>query len=398
MKSKSLLSRRTFVQRVGYASAASGLSTLAPWLSATAQPPATQSPRFAYVGATGNAKGLHVFAVEGAHWLPIQTISTATPSALALHPTQDILYATHAVETYRGLPSGAVEAFAIAAHTGCLTSINQQPLSLSATMPSDLAISPDGRHLAVAIYGGGAYNLLPIRENGSLDRVSAILKETGSGPHPQHQTSSHPHSLAFNASGHLLTTDLGTDRLNIFTITDGKLTRSSQLPQLPGSGPGNLAFHPSSNLLFIANELDASISTFRFNILTGETEHPHHRISTLPANFHGQRSVPTLLLHPSGKFLYTANRRRESTHPMADSLVTWKVHPDTATISPIQHITANLHRPHVSVITSDGASLFVLSHESGILQFPIDPHRGILGKPSQTIAIQTPRSMALRYI
>jgi 6-phosphogluconolactonase len=398
MKPKKLLSRRAFVQRVGYASAASGISTLAPWLPAIAEPSSAQSPRFAYVGSAGNTKGIHVFAIEADRWVPIQTIATATPSALTLHPSQNVLYATHAVDTYRGLPMGAVEAYAIDPHTSRLTSINQQPLSLSATMPSDLAISPDGRHLAVAIYGGGAYNLLPINQDGSLASVSAILKETGRGKHQQHQSSSHPHSVKFNATGHLLGTDLGTDRLNIFTITEGKLIRTNQIQQLPGSGPGNLAFHPASNLLFIANELDASISTFRFNILTGETDHNHHTISTLPANFHGQRSSTTLLLHPAGKFLYTANQRRESSHPMADSLVTWKVHPDTATISPIQHITANLNRPHTAVITPDSASLFVLNRESGVLQFPIDPNRGILGRPLQTTSIQMPRSMVLRYI
>jgi len=398
MKSKTLLSRRAFVQSVGYTSAASGLSTLAPWLNAAAQPAGTQSPGFAYVGTSGNAQGIHVFAIHGNRWLPIQTIATATPSALALHPSQNVLYATHAVDTYRGLPTGAVEAYAIHPHEGRLTSLNQQPLSLSATMPSDLAVSPDGRYLAVAVYGGGAYNLLPIHEDGSLLPVSGILKETGSGPHRQHQTSSHPHSLTFNATGHLLGTDLGADRLNMFTITDGRLTRSGQISQVPGSGPGNLAFHPDSNLLFVANELDASISTFRFNILTGETDHGHHRISTLPENFHGQRSATTLLLHPSGKFLYTANRRRESNHPMADSLITWKVHPDTATLSPIQHITENLHHPRAATITSDGSSLFVLNREAGVFQFPIDANRGILGKPTQTTSVQTPRSMVLRYI
>ena len=398
MKSKTLLSRRTFVQRVGYTSVAGGISTLVPWLPAIAQPSNARSPRFAYIGSSGNTKGIHVFAIEADRWVPIQAITTATPSALALHPSQNFLYATHAVDTYLGLPTGAVEAYAINPQNGRLTSLNQQPLSLSATMPNDLAISPDGRHLAVAVYGGGAYNLLPIHEDGSLLPVSGILKETGSGPHQQHQTSSHPHSVTFDATGHLLGTDLGTDRLNIFTIADGKLIRSGHIPQVPGSGPGNLAFHPSSNLLFVANELDASISTFRFNILTGETDHGHHRVSTLPADFHGQRSAPTLLLHPSGKFLYTANRRRESNHPMADSLVTWKVHPDTATLSPIQHITDKLHRPHAATITSDGANLFVLNRESGVLQFPIDATRGILGKPSQMTSVQTPRSIAIRYI
>lgn len=182
MKSRKLLSRRAFVQRIGYTSAAGGLSTLVPWLPAIALPTNTQSPRFAYVGSAGSKQGIHVFAIRDNHWLPIQTIATATPSSLALHPTQDFLYATLAVDTYRGLPTGAVEAYAIDPHTGRLTSLNQQPLSLSATMPSHLAVSPDGHHLAVAIYGGGAYNLLPIREDGSIDRVSSILKKQAAAP------------------------------------------------------------------------------------------------------------------------------------------------------------------------------------------------------------------------
>jgi 6-phosphogluconolactonase (cycloisomerase 2 family) len=83
---------------------------------------------------------------------------------------------------------------------------------------------------------------------------------------------------------------------------------------------------------------------------------------------------------------------------MADSLVTWKVHSVTATLSSIQHITENLHHPHAAMITSDGSSLFVLNREASVLQFPIDANRGILGKPAQTTSVQTPRSMVLRYL
>jgi 6-phosphogluconolactonase len=397
MKSRTLLSRRAFVQRMSYTSAAGSLCTLVPWLPAIAQSPSAQSPRFAYVGSSGSTQGIHVFAIQGDRWLTIQTIRTATPSALALHPTQNFLYATHAVDTYHGLPTGAIEAYVIDPYTGRLTSLNQQSLSLSATMPSDVAVSPDGRHLAVAIYGGGAYNLLQINEDGSLQRVSGILKETGSGPH-QHQSSSHPHTVAFDATGrHLLGTDLGADRLNVFIITEGKLTRSSQHQQLAGSGPSNIGFHPSSDLLFIANELDASISTLRYNPFTGEIGEPQHRTSTLPEDFHGQKSAITLLLHPSGKFLYTANRRRESNHPLADSLIAWSIHPDTSALSPIQRITEGLRRPHAAIITSDGASLFVLNHESSVLQFAIDTTTGTLGKPSRAASIQKPRSLAFKY-
>jgi 6-phosphogluconolactonase len=394
VKSKTLLSRRTFVQRVGYTTAASGLGTLFPWLPAIAQRPITQSPRFAYLGSAGR---IDVFAIEGNHWRHLQTIATATPSSLALHPTQNFLYATHEVNTYRGLPTGAVEAYAIDPHIGRLTSLNQQPLSLSATMPSHLAVSPDGHHLAVAVYGGGAYNLLPINEDGSLQRVSGIIKETGSGPHPQHQNSAHPHTVAFDATGHLLGTDLGTDRLNVFTIAEGTLARTSQSPQLPGSGPGNIALHPSNHFLYIANELDASISTLRYNKLTGEISQPQDRTPTLPADVQGQKSATTVALHPSGKFLYTTNRRCESNHPQADSLTAWSIHPDTGALFQIQHITDNVHLPHAATITSDGINLFLLNQESGVLQFTINTANGTLSKPTQTANIHKPRSLILTY-
>jgi 6-phosphogluconolactonase len=393
MKSRTSLSRRAFVQRIGCTTAATGLSTFAPWLRAIAPPAITQSsPRFAYIGS---AQGIHVFAIRNRRWLPIQTIATETPSSLALHPTQNFLYATHDTDTFQGLPTGAVEAWAIDPHTGRITSLNQQPLALSATRPNHLAISSDGKYLAVAVYGGGAWNLLRIHEDGSLQRVSGILKDTGSGPHP-HQNAAHPHTVVFSATGnHLFGTDLGSDRLNVFSITDGKLTRISQISQPSGSGPGSIALHPSGNLLYIANELDASISALRYNPLTGAINQPHFQTSTLPPDFHGQKSATTLLLHPSGKFLYTANRHRESTHPLADSLITWSIHPDTGVLSAIQRITENLSRPNSAIVTE--TNLFLLNQNSGILQLAIDPTNGILSKPIQTASISTPRSLAFRY-
>jgi 6-phosphogluconolactonase len=398
MKSKKLLSRRAFVQHIGCITAA---STFTPWLPAIAQPRGVQSLRFAYVAASGSTPSIHVFAIERDHWRPIQTIPTAPPSALVLHPTQNFLYATHAVDTYRGLPTGAVEAYSIDPHTGRLTSLNQQPLSLSATRPRHLAVSPDGHHLAVAVYGGGAYNLLPLREDGSIDRVSSILKETGTGPHQQYQTSSHPHTVAFDTAGHLLGTDLGSDRLNIFTIAEGKLIRSSQIPQIPGSGPGSIAWHPSGNLLFVANELDASISTFHYNAQTSETLQPQHRTSARPTDANDQKTVASLLIHPSGKFLYTANRRREPnrhlTYSPTDSLIAWSIHPDTGILTQIQHLTENVYLPHAATITPDGASLLVLNHESGILQFTINPTDGTLNNPTQTANTNAPRSLILTY-
>src|SRR5882757_9137268 len=191
-----LWSRRTFVQGMGYASlGAAGLRGLATGRGNAA-------PSFAYVGYGGRlGQGIQVFAIRGERWTPTQTIAVEHPSSLALHPNQQFLYAISEIDSYQGLPSGAITAYAVAPDNGHLTLLNRQALSMSATMPRHLAIAPDGRSLVVAIHGGGAYNVLPIGADGHLERVAGILKETGSGPKSKHQDASHPQMLMFDTTG-----------------------------------------------------------------------------------------------------------------------------------------------------------------------------------------------------
>ncbi|WP_163505296.1 beta-propeller fold lactonase family protein, partial [Escherichia coli] len=70
------------------------------------------------------------------------------------------LYAINELEVYEGRPSGSAESYAIDPRDGKLTLLNRQPLSLSGTNPAHVVVSPDGKHLCVSIYSGGAYNLL----------------------------------------------------------------------------------------------------------------------------------------------------------------------------------------------------------------------------------------------
>ena len=106
-------------------------------------------------------------------------------------------------------------------------------------MPRHLAIAPDGQHMVVAAYGGGAYNVLPIKPDGTIGPVTQIIKEIG------RQRTAHPHSLLFHPSGQfLITTDFGADRINVFQFTAGRLTRLQQIQTPPGSGPAELTINP----------------------------------------------------------------------------------------------------------------------------------------------------------
>ncbi len=190
--------------------------------------------------------------------------------ALAQPSGSRILYVASEGKEHDGLPRGVIETYRI--ERGVKTLLARQAMSLSATQPRALVISPDGRHLIVAAFGGGIYNVFPIERDGTPGTVTGIFKELGSGPHPIHQTSAHPHSLLFDNSGRfLLASDLGCDRVSAFTLSaEGQLARVSTLQLKPGIGPGALTFLSSGAIIQVKNELTGGTSSCRFNPLTGE--------------------------------------------------------------------------------------------------------------------------------
>jgi 6-phosphogluconolactonase (cycloisomerase 2 family) len=404
--------RRAVMQWIGGASA---LGAMTPLLPAGAQTPAAGAtatntatsnapvPRFAYVGtytsdapggtAGGPAsKGIYVLAIKDGGWTQVQSVASANPSFLAVHPSQRFLYAINEIDTYQGLPTGTAEAYAIDAQDGRLTLLNRQPLSLSGVIPAHLAVSPDGRALAVALYGGGAYNVLLIGADGKLGKVSGIEKETGAGPDTERQESPHPHMVLFDASGQrLLATDLGSDRINVFTIADGKLTVLGRASVSPGSGPRHLALHPSQRFVYLVNELDATVASFGYDSATGKVGEQRQRVSTLPEGYSGQKSSAALVMHPSGQFLYASNRRLKSDHPMADSIAAFRIDASSGTLTPLQHWSEGLRFPRALAMAPGGNHLYALSQKGDtVLRLRIDPASGKLDQPVQVAQVPTP--------
>jgi 6-phosphogluconolactonase len=221
------------------------------------------SQEFAYV-ASGDGS-VHVFSARGEHWTRIQTVASRAPGCVLLSPNQKTLYVANDVEEYEGIPRGTVEAFHVDPFEGRLTLSSREPLSLSATRPRHMAISPDGKLLAVAAYSGGIYNLLPVAEDGTLSPPSSIFKDAGCGPCAPLQASAHPHTLFFDTRGnHLLSSDLGGDRLSVFAVEDATLVRRMQRSTGEGSGPGAWVFHPTGSLVYAWHELEGALTCYPY--------------------------------------------------------------------------------------------------------------------------------------
>jgi 6-phosphogluconolactonase (cycloisomerase 2 family) len=279
--------RRQFVQLMGY----SGLSSAGLCSSLLGPSSAQSAIRFAYVASERDE--IHVYAARGDEWQLVQTVTSEKPVALAVGPGGKALYAVNEVGLHRGLPTGTVEAFSIGPDGG-LKKLNRRELALSATMPRHAAVSPDGKSLVVAVREGGAYNLLPIAEDGSLGRVSGLVKETGvvrgeSGIVAQ------PRMVAFDTAGRVLTADAGTGRLSVLRMGDGGLNVHARL-ESPGTAAMRLAMHPKGELLYAMHE--DGIACYGYEADGGRIGDKRQHVS-FPSRKEG-----SLAMHRSGNFIY----------------------------------------------------------------------------------------------
>lgn len=386
MQTSAMWNRRQVLQGAGSLTAMSSLSALTGNTIPLAERPLQQ--QFAYIGSHETGGSIHVFAVDGERWTPVQTVTSACPATMAFHPNKRILYVANEIATWHGLPCGSVEAFAIDAHAGSLTGLSQQPLALSATLPRGLAVSPDGRHLVVAVYGGGAYNVLPIAEDGSLGRVAAIVKETGAGPHPVHQQSAHPHTMLFHGDGrHILATDAGSDLLSTFQLADGALERVEQSSMPAGSGPAAMAMHPSGEILLVAHQWSSSIRSFAWDGARGAVGQQLDLVTV--SSGIGGTSPLAITVHPTGRFLYASGSQT--------GIRGWTVEATTGRLSSIDMRHETIGSPNALAISADGRALFALVEERGqVLQMRIDPVSGQLHRSQSVATVPSARSLLIQ--
>ena len=214
----------------------------------------------------GTAESIEVHRTEAGEKRKLQSLASERPLSLTLDITGQYLFAVNEIGAFQGLPTGSVESYRIEPVTEHLSLINRVPLSLSATMPKQLALSPDGRCLVVAVYGGGLYNVLPVGSNGEIGGVTQVIKEIGCSVNGHRQSSAHPHSVVFHPSGKFLFgTDEGADRINLFRVDEGYMTCVHRVSTDPGTGPAGLAIDSSGSHLAVEHAFSTSVGLYRFD-------------------------------------------------------------------------------------------------------------------------------------
>lgn len=407
------LSRRALLQTGAAASAivaAAGVaaSALAQDGTPVASPessPVAVGPQFAYVGsdsrsaiadgADPNSVGISVYSVDstsGALTL-VQTVPSDNPFYFAFDPTGQFLYAVNVIGDYEGGDTGSVEAYSIDQDTGELTFINRQ--SSGGAVAAQPAVDPSGTFLVVANYNGANFTVLPINADGSLEPVVSEFVQEGSGPNPDRQEMSHPHAAVFDPAGNFIAVaDLGTDETLILSLdaATGELTEVSAANAAPGAGPRHVVFNAEGTILYVVNELDATINVYAYDAATGIIGENLQTVSTVPDPFEGTKSTAEILIHPSGIFLYNSNRGQpDMVTPEGDAIVGWAIDPESGLLTLVGHTMDEVEVPWSFAFDASGSWLFSANYgASSVTTFAIDQTTGVLTFADQTVEVPYP--------
>jgi 6-phosphogluconolactonase len=307
----------------------------------------------------------------------------ANPSFLSIHPNGRVLYAVNELDQ-----AGAVSAFAIDAAKGALTRLNEQPSGGGA--PCYVSVERSGRALLVANYAGGSVALLPIQPNGAL-APPHVVQHTGKGPNAERQEAPHAHCILPDSTNRFaLAADLGADRVFVYRLDlDGKALRHvGEAVMRPGAGPRHIAFHPTRPLVFVANELDSTVATLRFDSARGALS-PLGTLSTVPAGWTGTNYPADIHLASSGRTLYVSNRGH-------NSIAVFSVAETSGALALDQVVSTAGDWPRNFSLDPSGRWLLVANQRSdSVVVFARDPDSGRLTPTRQRLVLPSP--VCLRF-
>ena len=353
--------------------------------------------RILYVGTytSGKSEGIYIFKFKESTGELVHSNTVKgviEPSFLAIDGKGRFLYSVNETTEFKGKPTGGLSAFSIDRNSGNLSLLNQQA-SLGGS-PCHLIVDATARFVLVANYTGGNISVFPIRADGSLGEATETIQHHGSGPNKERQEGPHAHCVMLDQSNrYAFAVDLGLDKVLIyrFDTNNGKLTPGSQpwAQVKPGAGPRHFVFHPNGKFAYVINELDSTLTAFRYDAARGALN-LIDAVSTLPQGFSGTSYCADLHFSPSGKFLYGSNRGH-------NSIVVFGVDGGTGKLTYVEHADTQGKTPRNFTIDSTGRFLLVANQQTDtVVALRIDPGTGRL-KPTGHVA-EVPTPVCLKFL
>ena len=268
---------------------------------------------------------------------------------------------------------------------GELSIVNRLPIGAGATY---LSVHPTGRYLFAAMPGPHAVAVFPIGEDGRVEPASTLIQHQGRGVNSITLERPFPHCIRPDASGtRVLACDMGLDRLMVYDLdqTTGRLAPSEHpFAQLSsGAGPRHLWIHPSNSWVYVVNEMDATVSAFSYDVQSSAMR-IISTTSTRPEGFAGHTTGAQIVVHPSGRFLYSSIRGH-------NSIAAFSIDADTGRPLLIELIPSQGLTPRNFHIDPSGEFMVVANVASNnVVSFRIDPSTGRLSPTGHSMSSHNP--------
>lgn len=311
-------------------------------------------------------------------------VNLFSEKALANNPSffgqgiNGLLYFADEVSSFNGNEGGGITTLRVN-ETG-LETIEAGSINQGGGGPCFITMSQDKGYLITANYGSGSVSVVKTDDNG----MPVNITDTVFFSHPDSLVS-HPHMVLYNPVKEVYyVTDLGLDRVYIFTfnITTGKLI-PAEIPFFDvekGSGPRHMVMDDKYVNLYIANELNSTVSVYN---MSGNRAVLEQSISALPDDFKGISYCGDICLSPSGNYLYVTNRG-------SNTIGVFKVE-DGGTLSLAGHVSCGGNWPRNMALDIEGKNMIVCNQRSGEISFfRINEKTGLPEKTSYSYKLNAP--------
>ena len=252
------------------------------------------------------------------------------PGFLAMHPGLPRLYAVGSLD---GKPCVAAYAITGKLENASLEFVNK--LEIGDGGAAHVSVDSTGHTILTAQYGGGSTGVFSLNADGSLKERTQLIKHVSDAKsNAGDQARSHAHWAGFSPDNRFaFVPDLGLDKVVIYKVdaAASKIGPHGSGPLAPGSGPRHMKFHTSGQWIYVLHEHDLKVTVFTYDAQSG-TMTAKQTIETVPRDELAKekaKSCSEIRIHPSGKFVYAANRGH-------DTITAFRVNSETGELTLIE--------------------------------------------------------------
>lgn len=263
--------------------------------------------------------------------------------------------------------------------------------STGGTEPCHAALVNRGSHLVVANYITGSLSVHPVGADGGLGPQTQLVQHVGTGPDLARQAGPHAHMVAEDPEGrYVLAVDLGADSVFGYALDPktGTLRQVAHTRFRHGFGPRHLVFHPDGVFVYVIGELGFAVAACTYDAgrgtlsILGETP-------VLENGVPGTDFPSGIRITPDGRFLYTANRGR-------DTLCVFFLGADPAKPELVGTVPTGGAWPRDIALSPDGTLLLSANqHDDSVTVFRLDPLTGMPEPTGARLSVPAPSCLVM---